>query len=190
MTCSPTSCPAQQENQPSAEPQGCAPRAVPPGGAGLPGRAAASCSSTADGWRLPQKGRDSPEIKGVLNQGHCCQAGSRHWGLFPEQCGKVRKGHLSLSWTLRSSTAATVLQFPAEENDSTSKAIASLPQRKKYQLQTKQIKSFPETPSSQNQPTASFAGIITHGQGFVSLIVLRSNSQATAVSFLKSHQSL
>lgn len=40
------------------------------------------------------------------------------------------------------------------------------------------------------QLTEPFAAIITHGQGFVSLIVLGSNSQATAVSFLKSHQSL
>lgn len=149
--------------------------------------------------RFPrEKGRFEPRI----SRGHCCQADSRHWflaGIYflertessVKRSGKgtcLSQGHRSAS------PAATAVQSPAKENYCTSKGITRHSQRKKYQRQIKQIKTFSQTSSSQNQPTASFTAVITHGQGFVSLIVLGSNSQATAVSlwkdFLKSHQSL
>lgn len=176
------------------------PKAVLPPGRSWAGREGSCLPQLHCRWLEPslENERFPRGKKGVWNQGHCCQVDSRHCflpGVYltertessVERSGKATcpcGGHWSAS------PAATGVQFPAEEKDSTSEAITGLAQRKKYLLPIKEMKTFPETPSSQNQPTAVSAAIVTHGQGFVSLMVLGRNSQATAVSFLKSHQSL
>lgn len=69
---------AQHSRKTNGQPS---PRAVLPGGAGLPGKAAASWGSTTDGWRLGhgflRKGEIPKRKKGVLNQGEVMLTAAR-----------------------------------------------------------------------------------------------------------------
>lgn len=191
VTCSLTCCPSTAGKPTVSR----APGAALPPGAGLPGGAAASRSSTARAWRL----RHGFHRKGELpKRKRAFETKQKPWALLPGwfqtlgfgwdlfsredrgQCEKVRRGTCPSHGHWSAPPAAT-----AEENHSTSEGTTSLSERE-----------MPATNwADQNllrdiQLTASFAAIITHGQAFVRLIVLGSSSQATAVSFLKSHRSL
>lgn len=189
LTCSLTSWPSTAGKPTASKGQSCAAPGsfqawqLPPGAplhmAG--GQAMASLQR----HRFPkEKGRFEPR----RSQAHCCQAHSTHWilaGVYfledREQCEKVRKSHLSCSGTLKGFTSS---------HSSTTPSTGRLFHKPFSEKEIPATNLTAQNLLRDTQLTEPFAAVITHGQGFVSLIVLGSNSQATAVSFLKSHQCL